>query len=242
MENFNEPEVQATSDNFSLPGCEQDGLSSQADWGQLSDDDAGYLQKKGMHSPSELLHSYRELEKAYSSRIALPKDGDKKSVQKFYSHLGMPENCEGFELSFDEEDKPFMDTFKQACLENNILPQSAQALYDWYTSHRSAQVADAEEKWLQQSQAEMEEQKREWGVYAPRQMELMRRGIRLFAEDDEDAVCRIEEALGTKRTMQIFSRLGEAVSEDNSVGFGGYNAREDTFDPVAYFKEMFHDS
>lgn len=73
-------------------------------------------------------------------------------------------------------------------------------------------------------------------------MEFMRRGIRLFAADDEDAVCRIEEALGTKRMMQIFSRLGEAVSEDNSVAFGGHNARGDTFDPVAYFKEMFKDS
>ena len=242
MVDINEPEGQATSDNFSVPECEQNFLSSQADWGEISADDLGYLKKKGMQKPADLLHSYRALEKAYSGRVSLPADGDKKSLQKLYSRLGMPDDCKGFELSFNKEDEPFLDTFKQACLENNILPQSAQAIYDWYAKQRAVETADAEEKWLKQSQAEMEEQKREWGAKTPRQMELMRRGIRLFAADDEDAVCRMEEALGTKRMMQIFSRLGEAVSEDNAVAFGGGRKAVDEFDPVAYFKEMFKNS
>ncbi len=241
MENFNEPEGQAASDNFCLPETEKNFLSSQSDWGELSNDDANYLQKKGMQTPEDLLHSYRELERAYSSKVTLPKDGDKKALQKFYSRLGMPESSEGFELSFEQEDEPFINTFKQACLDNNILPQSAQALYDWYAKNRAEQMTDAEQKWLKQSQAEMEEQQKEWGAKAPRQMEFMRRGIRLFAENDDDAVCRMEEALGTKRMMQIFSRLGEAVGEDSSVSFGKHQTENDAFDPVAYFREMFHD-
>lgn len=241
MVDFNKPEVQATSDNFSQPENEQNFLSSQADWGELCNDDAGYLKKKGMQTPADLLHSYRELEKAYSSRVSIPADGDKKSLQKLYSRLGMPDDSEEFKLSFAKEDEPFLETYKKACMENNILPQSAQAIYDWYIEHRATETADAEQKWLKQSQAEMEEQKREWGAKTPRQMEFLRRGIRLFAADDDEAVCQIEEALGTKRMMQIFSRLGEAVSEDNAVAFGKGAHTEDTFDPVAYFREMFHD-
>ena len=121
MMNFNEPETQAVSDNFLMPETKQDGLSPQSEWGELSGNDVSYLQKKGMQSPADLLHSYRELEKAYSSRVALPKDGDEKGLQKLYSHLGMPDKSDDFKLSFDEKDEPFIVTFKEECLKNNIL-------------------------------------------------------------------------------------------------------------------------
>ena len=243
MDDILEPEKQAVSDNFCVPEKqnEQDFLSPQSEWGKISVEEVSYLEKKGMKTPAELLHSYRELEKAYSSRIAIPKDGDKEAFQKLYSRLGMPEDTTGFKLNFTIEDEAFGESFKQACLQNNILPQSAQALYDWYVENRTMQQTEEEQKWLEQSQAEMEEQQREWGAKAQRNTELMKRGIRLFSQDDEDAVVRMEEALGTKRMMQIFCRLGEAISEDNPISFGAIQNSDEKFDPVAFFREMFHD-
>lgn len=241
MENFDKPEGQTTSDNFLKSEIEKDFLRAQSGWGELSVEDEKYLGKKGFETPSQLLKSYRELERAYSSKISLPKDGDKEAFDKLYSRLGMPEDTSGFDIEFADEDKEFGDSFKQACLENNILPEAAKGLYDWYVKNRSEQTGKCEEERINRSFMEMEEQKKAWGAKAYRNMELMKRGIRLIAGDDEEVIGGIEGALGTRRMMEVFARLGEAVSEDNPVGFGCGVKTGESFDPVEYFREMFHD-
>jgi len=241
MENLFEPEGQTTSDNFSMSENENFISTPQSDWGGLSADDNAYLSKKGLKSPADLLHSYRALEKAYSSKFSLPKDGDEEGFQKLYSRLGMPGDTASYELNFDEEDKPFLEEFKEACLKNNVLPKSAQGLYDWFVNNRKSQNQKNEQNWLDQSAIEMTEQQSEWGAQSVRNMELMRRGIRLFVQDDDSAVDDIERALGTKKMMQVFCRLGEAVSEDNPISFGNGAKRTDTFNLVEHFKEMFND-
>jgi len=242
MENLIEPEGQTTSDNFSLSDKNngEAALSSQSAWGELNADEQSYLGKKGFDTPADLLKSYRALEKAYSSKISLPKDGDEEAWHKLYSRLGMPENSEAFNLCVKDEDLSFCDDFKRVCWQNNILPQSAQAVYDWFVNSRNNQVENMEQERVEQSFKEMEEQKALWGAKANRNMEQMKRGIRLFAKDDETAVDAVEQALGTKRMMQIFCRLGEAVSEDNPVAFGGNTRSSDNDDMAAFFKEMFH--
>lgn len=238
MENITKPEGQTTSDNFSLSDeLQNDFIKPQSIWGELDADDAAYVSKKGVKSPADLLHSYRALEKAYSSRISLPKDGDEEALQKIYSHLGMPDSTENYSLNLKKEDEPLAAHFKQVCWDNHILPKSAQALYDWFVQNRSAEALQSEQDWLATSEREMAEQKQEWGVKAERNLELMKRGIRLFAADDE-AVSRIEQALGTKRLMQVFCRLGEAISEDNPVSFGT-SSKTDAFNAVTYFNGLF---
>jgi len=238
MENFDKPEGQTTSDNFLASEMKKDFLRAQSGWGELGAEEEGYLGKKGFKTPGELLKSYRELERAYSSRVALPKDGDKEAFSKLYSRLGMPEDSKGFNIEFADEDKEIGEAFKEACLQNNILPQSAKGLYEWFVKNRSEAMQKAEADWAENSQREMEEVKAAWGVNGTRNMELMKRGIRLFAEDD-DAVEAIEEALGTKRMMETFCRLGEAIAEDNPVSFGR-GAKSEQFDAVEYFREMFN--
>lgn len=241
MGNFNEPEGQTTSDNFLTSEINQDLERSQSDWGKLSAEEEGYLSKKGFKTPAELLKSYRELEKGFSSRVALPKDGDKKALDKLYSRLGMPADKDGFDIRFAEEDKEIGEAFKQACLDNNILPQSAKGIYEWFVKNRQEMTAKYEQDWVENSAREMEEMKREWGAKAERNLALMTRGVRLFAEDDDGAVADIEEALGTKRTMEIFCRLGEAISEDNPVSFGQNIKDSDGWNALEYYRKMFND-
>ena len=243
MENLFEPEGQTTSDNFLLSEETNETVQPhpQSCWGEMSADDISYLDKKGMKTPVELLKSYRALEKAYSSKISLPKDGDENALKKFYTRLGMPENSADFKLSLTKEDEPFGEAFKSACLKNHILPKSAQALYDWFCQHRLEQMSELEQNRQTQSFADMEEMKSEWGAKADQNLELMKRGVRLFTgEDNPDAVDAIEQALGTKQMMKIFCKLGEAVSEDNPVAFGVNSRALEQPDMAAYFKEMFH--
>lgn len=241
MEIFDKPEGQTTSDNLTTSEINEGFLRSQSGWGELSAEDEGYLGKKGFKTPAELLKSYRELEKGFSSRVALPKDGDKKALDKLYSRLGMPEDSSGFDIRFAEEDKEFGEAFKQACLKNNILPQSAKGIYEWFVQNRSEMTEKRDTEWAENSAREMEDMKRDWGVKANRNMALMKRGVRLFTENDDEAVFDIEQALGTKRTMEIFYRLGEAISEDNPVSFGQGMKSSEEWNALEYYRKMFND-
>ncbi len=241
MDNFDKPEGQTTSDNLLTSEINEGLLRSQSGWGELSAEDEGYIGKKGFKTPAELLKSYRELEKGFSSRVALPKDGDKKALDKLYSRLGMPEDSSGFDISFAEEDKEIGEAFKQACLKNNILPQAAKGIYDWFVQNRSEMTKKLDAEWVKTSMREMEDMKREWGTKADRNIALMKRGVRLFTESDDAAVFDIEHALGTKRTMEIFCRLGGALSEDNPVSFGQNMNESEEFNSLEYYRKMFND-
>ena len=239
MMNSYKPEGQTTFDNFLKSEFEKDFLRAQSGWGEMSAEDLDYIDKKGFKTPADLLKSYRELERAFSSKVSLPKDGDKKALDKLYSRLGMPQDCSAYEVRFADEDKVDGEAFKQVCLDNHILPHSAQAIYDWFVKYRQDINQRLEQTWFENSQRELEEVKRTWGTHAPRKWELMKRGVRLFCQD-QDVLADIEQAIGTKRLMEVFCRLGEAISEDNPVSFGRKNYRDD-FNPVDYFREMFND-
>lgn len=240
MENFDKPEGQTTSDNFLKSELEKDFLRAQSGWSTISDEDFSYISNKGFKTPADLLKSYRELERAYSSKISIPKDGDKEGFDKLYSKLGMPQDLDGFDIEFQEEDRELGGQFKQVCLENNILPQSAQALYDWFTKSRTDAEGKFAQDWAENSFREMKDVEKEWGNKAKQNMELMKRGIRLVSKD-EDVIENMERAMGTRQMMETFCRLGEALSEDNPVSFGKRSNADDEWSPVEYFREMFND-
>ena len=88
MGNFNRPEGQTTSDNFLMSEIDKVFLRAQSGWGERSEEELAYLGKKGLKPPADLLRSYRELERAYSSKVSLPKDGDKKGFDKLFKKGG----------------------------------------------------------------------------------------------------------------------------------------------------------
>lgn len=244
MENVLEPEEVTASDNFVMSDetSFKEDNRTQSCWGELSAEEQNYLDKKGMKTPALLLRSYRALEKAFSSKISLPKDGDEDALNKLFMRLGMPEKVDDFEISMTENDEKFLRDFKKVCLANHIMPKSAQKLYDWFNKNRDEQEAQYQTELLNKSAQEMEEQKIAWGDKSARNMELMKRGIRLFlGNDNTDEIAKIEEAIGTAKTMQIFAKLGEAISEDNPVSFGAQKSSSDVFDSKAFYREMFHD-
>lgn len=237
---FNKPEGQTTSDNFCVSESDIDSFKPQSLWGEISQQDENYLSKKGLKTPADLLKSYRELEKAFSSKISLPKDGDKEALDKLYSRLGMPEDINGFDIKFLPEDAEIGTKFKEVCLQNNILPEQAIKLYDWFVKNRDETVAKLEQERLDNSFREMDEVKNMWGANAHRNMEFLQRGIRLFS-NDVDMVDAIERAMGTPKMMEVFCRLGEAISEDNPVSFGANAKSKDDGSLLDYFREVFND-
>jgi hypothetical protein len=240
MENFNKPEGQTTSDNFVVSETDIDSFEPQSLWGKLSLQDENYLSKKGLKTPVELLKSYRELEKAFSSKISIPKDGDKEALDKLYSRLGMPNDVNGFEIEFLPEDLELGGKFKEVCLQNNILTEAASKLYDWFVKSRNETIEKLENEREENSRRERDEKMDMWGAKATRNTEFLRRGLRLVG-DDFEVVDAIEQVLGTAKMMDIFCRLGEALSEDNPVSFGSRIKSKDDETLLDYFREVFNE-
>ena len=96
--------------------------------------------------------SYVELEKAYSSRIKIPDDGDVEGWQKLHTKLGRPEKAEDYELAVPEGmevDNDYMGMMRNAFFEGG----GSQKLWKTVAGRHLAYLAEAQKTAEQQGEA-----------------------------------------------------------------------------------------
>lgn len=210
MENLNEPDVEATSDNSSLPQNEPANNTSQSFLEGFSEDDKKYIGDKGWKASSDILKSYRELEKSYGTKISIPKDEDTEGWNKLYTRLGRPESADKYEIEADEGIKA---EAQKAFFDAGLSLKQSKDLTDWFNKTSKAQKEALDKALEEQSKKERDEVVAEWGDNAQKNSELLKRGAKLLSEEEDDWHS-VEMALGTKKFMRIMKSLGEAISED----------------------------
>jgi len=211
MENLNEPDVEATSDNSLTPQNEPANNTSQSSWEGFSEDDKKYIGDKGWKTTPDMLKSYRELEKSYGTKISIPKDEDTEGWNKLYNKLGRPESADKYEFEADEGIKAeAQKTFFELGLSSN----QGSKLVEWFNNTSLAQKEALDKAYEEQSRKEKEEVMTSWGDNANKNSELMKRGAKLLSSEEEDWH-KVEAALGTKKFMQVMKALGESISEDS---------------------------
>lgn len=209
MSNTNEPDVEATSDNSSMPQ-EPANPTSQSSWEGFSEDDKKYIGDKGWKASSDMLKSYRELEKSYGTKISIPKDEDTEGWNKLYNKLGRPESADKYEIEADENIKAQV---QQAFFDAGLSARQSKEIVDWFNKTAATQKEMADKLIEEQSNKERDEVFAEWGESKDKNAQLMERGAKLLSENEEDW-SKVELALGTKKFMQVMKTLGEAISED----------------------------
>lgn len=210
MENLNEPDVEATSDNSSLPQNEPANNTSQSQWEGFTEDDKKYIGDKGWKASSDMLKSYRELEKSYGNKISIPKDEDSEGWNKLYNKLGRPEKAEDYEF---EADEGIIAEAKNAFFEVGLSNKQSSKLVEWFNQTQKNQKEAMDKLLEEQSKKEKDEVIAQWGDNLNKNQEFMKRGAKLLSNDEEDWH-KIEFALGTKKFMQVMKSLGEAIQED----------------------------
>ena len=211
MENLNEPDVEATSDNSLTPQNEPANNTSQSSWEGFSEDDKKYIGDKGWKTTPDMLKSYRELEKSYGTKISIPKDEDTEGWNKLYNKLGRPESADKYEFEADEGIKAeAQKTFFELGLSSN----QGSKLVESFNNTSLAQKEALDKAYEEQSRKEKEEVMTSWGDNANKNSELMKRGAKLLSSEEEDWH-KVEAALGTKKFMQVMKALGESISEDS---------------------------
>lgn len=223
MTDLNESDNDLESGNSPTGQQEQDKDTSQSFVEQLSDDDKKLVGDKGWKTPSDMLKSYRELEKTFGTRVALPKDEADEAWSNLYNKLGMPEKVEDYVI--EGVDENVKADIQQILFKNHILPKDVKGLIADYNSFAQAQAEKLKEQADLLQQKELEEVKISWGDNCDKNKETAKRGAELLGLEEEE-LNAIESLIGTKKFLTSMLKLGEAISED-SIGTGKRTGTEE---------------
>lgn len=180
----------------------------------------GYAQNKGWKDPQDLLTGYKNLEKLVGSeKIPMPKgDDDKEGWDRVHTALGRPAKPEDYKLPVPEGmDPTFARAAEARFHELGISAKQAQALAEW----NNAQIAEAQKAqelaFNQQAQRDVEALRQSWGPEAFQEnIELGRKAAQQFELGPH--VDKLEQALGTKATLEFLSRIGRGLTEHSFEG------------------------
>jgi len=208
----------------------------------VTDEQKGFVQNKGWDDPLKALTAYQELEKFQGvpadQLIKLPKDiTEAGALDEVYTRLGRPEKPEDY-AEFEVPEGAAVDTgrmeFATKMAHGLGLNQAQRDAMISATMEYEGAIIEESAKQLEIEQSgQLEALKKEWGsAYAERE-ELGRRTVRAGLPegvDKEEALNKIEQAIGTANMLKMFANLGEQIGEDK-VHDSGDGVRPYGFSP-----------
>lgn len=210
----------------------------------------GYAEARGFGSTEELVAAYRQLdelglaEKA-GKTLTLPGEDDIEGYNNLYKALGRPDSPEGYQL-VPEGQQPTEFTAAMAKLmhEHGLTQKQAQGLAQHYNDMSANLQAEALRKFEVESTNQMEALKKEWGTNYGHNVEMFKRGVKgLGVSTDEFST--IEQAIGTKRAVEIFKNAASGLSEaqfrasnDSNPSFMSPDAAKAELDRLSNDKEF----
>ena len=193
---------------------------------QLSEETRGFVQTKGWQSPDDVVQSYTNLEKLLGADkagrgVVMPKDdAAPEEWGKFYDKLGRPQSPEEYKLPVPQGDTgEFAKLAAGKFHELGITAKQAQSLAEWWNANSEQMQTSQMNQQMQNSEMEMEVLQSEWGKEFDANIEAARRATRQFGVQ-EQVLEKIENAIGTREMLKLFSNIGKGMGEDSFVDSG----------------------
>lgn len=200
-------------------------------YGKADEDTSAYIQNKGWKDPSELISSYRNLEKfagGSKNLVELPGvDADEEALGNFYNKLGRPEDPNGYTFQNPEGgDENLFNWFKGTAHEIGLNDKQAANLLNKWQEMNGGLAEQYEQSKIEQAEADMLSVKREWGAAYEQNIDAGRRAARELGYSQEE-LSTLESSMGTGQMLKMFAKIGSRMGEDtfengdgNSGGFG----------------------
>ena len=215
------------------PAAPAAGNGSTIDWVREWDAaDAGVVEKKGWQTPKDLFKSYRELEtKMGQDKIVLPKDGaDPKEWDAVYARLGRPDSPDKYAMP-QGSDEGMFKAIAPKLHAAGLSQKQLDSITAGYNEYAQSLVDRAQTELKADFKAAEDQLTKEWGVTAPKELEIERRTMRALGIDI-GAVERAVQGMGKGGAMMMHRLLniaGRAITEDQgaditgdeSLGFAG---------------------
>lgn len=192
----------------------------------LAAEDVGYIQNKKWNSPTDILTSYKNLEKFHGvpaeQLLKLPKDAqDQAAWDAVYSRLGRPEKADGYE--FKAPDGVKLDDSRMGWVQGvahklGLNKAQFSALVNETLTYEGGLVSEMQKAVQTQQAAELEAVKQEWGSGFEERAELGRRAARAFLPGDaaqkQAFMNAMETTIGTGAMLKLFANIGAKLGED----------------------------
>lgn len=203
-------------------------LSNGFEWLQGADElTVGYAQNKGWDSPLKALDSYRNLEKLLgadkaNNAVVIPKaDADPKDWGAVYDRLGRPTGPDGYKFDVANGDQNFGKVLSEKFHELGLSKNQGEQFAGWFNEMMTKGQEGEAAATAAKSEAEHQALRQEWGAAYDKNVLMAREGAAQLGMSKE-AIDKIEGAIGTKATMELFQKYGSLVPEDRLVT-GGQN-------------------
>ncbi|MDO9337924.1 MAG: hypothetical protein Q7T61_16125 [Caulobacter sp.] len=183
----------------------------------------GYMERKGFKDVQALGASFASLERMMSAgRVPLPAgEDDAEGYARAFTALGRPETAADY--GFGElagADPEFSGQAAEWLFEAGVGKARAAALAEKWNAYVGERETAAREAFEAQSQADWIDLQREWGPKFAQNTETFRRGALTFGLSRQE-MANIEAGLGTRRTVELFARIGEGLAEDRFIAGEG---------------------
>lgn len=200
----------------------------QAPWYQSFPDEVrGLVETKGWQTPVDAITSYANLEKFLGADkagrgLVLPKeDAGADEWNQVYDRLGRPKAPDGYKLPVPQGDTgEFAQMAAKVFHEAGLNNKQAEALANWWNQTQEQMVGSEQQSLVQNSEVDMAQLQQEWGRDFDSNIEAGRRAARQFGVD-ADTISSMESAMGTKKVMELFTKIGKGLTEDAFVDGSG---------------------
>ena len=185
------------------------------------------VKAKGWKGPADALLSYQNLEKVFGAdkagrTILAPKsEDDADGWGAVYDRLGRPESPDKYNLPVPEgDDGSFAQAVAPVLHELGLTNKQAQGLAEWWNGMSGQRIEQEREAFVQKSEQDFADLRREWGAAADQNTDLAKRALVRFGQDagiDADGLERLEQAIGTGPMMKLFHAIGASFAEGSFV-------------------------
>lgn len=208
------------------PPAASSGAATGSPWLDSFDDAdlRGYVENKGWSGPKDLADGYRNLEKLLGGeKIPMPKGPeDSDGWNRVYDALGRPKEATAYKIpTLDNADPNLVSQAQSKFHEIGLTEAQGNALAEWWNQQQVGTIQNITQQSAQQSEADLNSLKTEWGGAYDENLEYGRRAAREYGLD-EAKLGKIEQAIGTGEMLKLFAQIGRAQSESKIDG-GGQN-------------------
>lgn len=197
--------------------------SANSVWTAAFDEDtSAYVSNKGWKEPSDLLMSYRNLEKFAGGAKNLlempPENATPEQLDAFYSKLGRPADPNEYGLKAPDGGDPAMvEWFKGTAHKLGLSAKQAQSLFTEFNGMSGSMQEKLQSQMAQESEKAIGTLKQEWGQAYDQMIGAGRRAATALGYD-AGRLSAIEDKLGTAEMLRLFATLGSKMGEDSFAG------------------------
>lgn len=183
-------------------------------------DTVGYVQNKGWKNSSDVVQSYRNLEKLRGvpadRLLTLPTDlSDSTAMGQIYDRLGRPQDAKGY--TFGEVDKDVGAWAGNNFHELGLTKQQGEALMSRWDAWNSEMRQQHEQKILDSIEQDSKALKKEWGAAYDQNRAVANKAAEKLGLQSNELDAMIQ-AIGNKRLSEIMHKIGSGMGEDGFVG------------------------